>query len=170
MKCVCLYTLTTLYNYEMCLSIHLNYLVKLWNVQNNNTGGSDLNNFNHLNLAPSLANYLGPNTDSNPYIDININSNYYDPREFIDRFRNQNLPLIINFNIQSLHSKFEALKNFFSEISREGISIIAITLQEIWKISNEDVLRINGFTFYFAERKRSRGGGYLHFKWSIPFH
>ncbi len=124
----------------------------------NYTGGYELNDHVHLDLAPALSHFFGDDPDSNPYINVNL-SKFYDVANFIKNFKNLTCPIILNINIQGLHSKFNGLKDFIQELSAGGIFILAITLQEIWQIVDPCFLQLDNFAFISTARKNSRGGG-----------
>lgn len=89
--------------------------------------------------------------------------------ETIFNYGNSGIPIIININIQSLHSKFDALNQFILDLTAGGVFVIAITLQEIWKIGDINMVQIPNFSLFFTERKKNRGGGvgiYIHSSYS----
>ena len=131
-----------------------------------NTGGSDLNKHNHLDLAFSLNKYYGDDVDSNPYTSLNFSSKFLNVEETIFNYGNSGIPIIININIQS---KFDALNQFILDLTAGGVFVIAITLQEIWKIGDINMVQIPNFSLFFTERKNNRGGGvgiYVHSNYS----
>ncbi len=65
-----------------------------------------------LNLFPDSN-----DTDDNPCLNVNINSNFYDYNSFKYTYANSKQPIILNINIQSLQSKFTNLKIFFLVVS-----------------------------------------------------
>ncbi len=135
----------------------------------NHTGGHSFNSHNRFNLANPLNDYFGASQDSNPYIDLDLSSLFVDPSDIHSQLDNKNKPIILNINIQSLYSKFESLKNFTHELTQKGVFILAISLQEVWKIVDINSVNIEGFTLYLAERKNSRGGGgwYIYSQWIL---
>ena len=44
-------------------------------------------------------------------------------------------------------------------LRRGGVFILAVTLQEIWKIIDPATYKLKDFTFYYNDRKQYRGGG-----------
>ncbi len=92
-------------------------------------GGSELNNLNHLNLATRLSHfYDNNNSEINPYTSIN-DTKYHDCSDIITRYKDSLVPLILNVNIQSIHSKFGELNDLVTDLINHGVSIVAITLQ-----------------------------------------
>jgi hypothetical protein len=132
----------------------------------NNTGNSlaDINS-NPLFDLKSVANYLFEHNDDedwpNPYSFINIDSRFYDPPSFTNKFKNNNNPIFISLNVQSLMSKHSALMDFINGLLRDNIAICIIAVQEIWSIPYPDLVKIPGFKFVFKTRSDGRGGGRL---------
>jgi len=56
-------------------------------------------------------------------------------------------------------SKHSELSNFISLITKAGVNLEIIALQETWALPNPDLINIPGFTFIFKNRKPQRGGG-----------
>jgi len=115
-------------------------------------GRYDLNNSPQYDLMEKFNTYF--DEESNPYLNIDISSLFYDPHEFIEKFKNSQKSLILNFNIRSLQSNFDEMENFIYSILNAGVDIIAITLQEIWQISNINTVQLTGYTFFSL-----KGGG-----------
>ena len=126
--------------------------------QDNITGGCNFNDLKHLDLNSTLSLFYG-DEETNPYIKFEPSSKFWDITEFSNCYKNSNHPLVLNINIQSLLSKFEHLKQIIEDISNNGINIIAITVQEIWRVPVLEVVQINDFTFFNSTRKLNRGGG-----------
>jgi Reverse transcriptase (RNA-dependent DNA polymerase) len=95
----------------------------------------------------------------NPYLEVKLNSLFYDPQSFIHKFRHSKCPIFISINIQSLVSKHSALSEFISCLIQHEIPIIAIALQETWYVQYPDVVNIPGFKFIYRPRNTGRGGG-----------
>jgi hypothetical protein len=80
----------------------------------------------------STAEFLFENDNwPNPYLEMHIDSNFYDPNSLIQRFSNSSQSLFLNINIQSLMSKFDNLKEFVLNLTHNNVKIAAIALQEI---------------------------------------
>ena len=56
-------------------------------------------------------------------------------------------------------SKFHELSNFISNLSKNGVKINVIALQEIWNIPYDDILNIPGYNLVYEARKSAQGGG-----------
>jgi hypothetical protein len=116
----------------------------------------------------NCAAFLFENDDwPNPYLDINIHSNFYDRESFSDTYANKNHPLFLSINIQSLMSKHEQLKNYILNLINSNVPIYVIAVQEIWSIQYADLVEIPGFRFIYKNRTQGRGGGrwILHQRW-----
>jgi hypothetical protein len=66
---------------------------------------------------------------NNEYINFKTGSLYYDASSFISKFKNNNNPIILSLNIQSLQSKYNELKLFILELLTHNIKIDIIALQ-----------------------------------------
>lgn len=96
--------------------------------------------------------------DNNPYLDIKLDSKFYDEESFM--LKNKGRPLFINLNIQSLQSKFDKLKRFILSLTSKGIQVDVIALQETWNIRYPHLFTIPGFQkLIFINRNKGRGGG-----------
>ncbi len=124
-----------------------------------NGGEYDLNNCPAYDLAPILHLYFGDNDDSNPYLNNDTKSTFYDPNDLISKFKNTNIPLILSFNTQCLTSKFDSFKYFIQDLISNNLLIIAIAVQEIWQIPSTQAVQLENFDFYFKTRTAGRGGG-----------
>lgn len=66
----------------------------------------------------------------------------------------------MSFNIQSLNSKFDALKQLIQKLDSDKICIDVIAIQETWDILYPDQIQIPGYQlFIFKKRVGMRGGG-----------
>jgi hypothetical protein len=118
-----------------------------------------LNENNMYDLKTS-AEFLFENDDwPNPYLQLNINSNFFDPDSIVEKFSNSTKPLFISLNIQSLQSKYESLRKFVLNLVNKKVQIMAIALQEIWSVQYPDFFIIPGFSFVYKSRDKGRGGG-----------
>jgi hypothetical protein len=119
-------------------------------------------NSNPLFDLKSVANYLFEQDDDdwpNPYLHVNIDSCFHDIPTFISKFKNNNNPIFISLNVQSLLSKHAALSDFISGLLNENISIFVIAVQEIWSIPYPELIKITGYRFVCKTRGDGRGGG-----------
>ena len=118
-----------------------------------NTGGegqlilNTLNNDNKHNLIQTLTSNHNDNDDIdlNPYNSLTIDSQFYNSKSFISRFKDNKQPLFLNLNVQSLNSKYENLKNLILSYTNNNILIELIALQETWTIKHHNLLTIPGF-------------------------
>ena len=79
-------------------------------------GESGINSSNHLDLADILTTHYGDSSDTNPYINIDLNSKYFDLNNLISTSKNLNTPLLLNINVRSLHSKVDYLSELTSTL------------------------------------------------------
>jgi len=107
--------------------------------------------------------YLGNDSETNPYLAKDIKTSFTDFDEFSKMYKNCKTPIILSLNIQSLHSKFNDLKNLLLSLCNQKTNVVAIALQEIWQIPHSDMLNIPNFTFVFKQRTQCRGGGVAFF-------
>jgi len=103
--------------------------------------------------------YFQNDENLNPYTDTMINSPYFDTELFVNNFKNTKSPIFLSLNIQSLPSKYPKIKDLIYEFQANNIPIVAIALQEIWKIPVIDDMKIDGFNLFVNERKNAQGGG-----------
>ena len=66
-------------------------------------GLNTLNRNINLDLKNVLINH-GNAEEVNPFIELTIDSEFYDSETFCDRFRNSDKPVFLNLNVQSLMS------------------------------------------------------------------
>lgn len=113
-----------------------------------NAGGSSLNDSLKFDLADTLHSYFGVSSDTNPYINIDLNSKFFDIQDLILSQKNRNSPVFLSINVRSLHSKIDVIKEIIFNLKNNNISIISIAIQEVWKIVHEDSLQIQDFTLF----------------------
>jgi hypothetical protein len=118
-----------------------------------------LNNNPNLDFLSSNDNILHSDDFINPYSDITISSKFFDNSTFLNTYKNQPFPIIINLNVQSLHSKIHNLQTFILNLINNHVNVKIICLQEIWQIPFPDLISIPGFLFIYKQRTLSRGGG-----------
>ena len=128
--------------------------------------GSNLNNDPKYDFSKKFYEYFESQNDNdedcndNPYISNNLVCKFFSEPEFIKSFRECNSPIILNLNIQYLHSKFDKLRYFLEMLASEGIKIDAISLQEVSTIQNASSLTIPGYhPLIYKCRSKSKGGG-----------
>ena len=56
-------------------------------------------------------------------------------------------------------SKFNKFSNFLANLSKHGVSINVIALQEIWNIPYNEIINIPGYNLVYEARKSAQGGG-----------
>jgi len=111
-----------------------------------------------LDASNSLNSYIADDENVSQFFKTHIKSTYFDTDTFINKFKNSNIPLVLSIKIQSLNSKFIALKNFVLGLSNSNVPIDLIILQETWEIKYPSQLVIPGFQS-LVFRNRGRGGG-----------
>ena len=68
------------------------------------------------------------------YSALNLDCKYFAEDEFSRAFVNQSNLFILNLNIQSLQSKYTALKETISSFHDKNFSFDIICLQEVWNV------------------------------------
>ena len=119
----------------------------------------ELRDLNCYNLSDKLLKFYGNDINSNPYLNINIDSNFYDAETFISKLRNTDLPVHLSINIRSLQCNYPNLLTLIKDFLKNNIKIEIIALQEIWQIQHLDAIIIPGFNFVHSQRSIARGGG-----------
>jgi exonuclease III len=106
-----------------------------------------------------------------------IKSEYHDITLFAEKHKSNTDPLIISINIQSINSKYEALKTYVYQLSGLGIQADIIVMQETWEVKFPTHFHLPGYQAIVARtRVGMRGGGVgffvregLHFKERTDF-
>ena len=139
-------------------------LGRLSTLENNDGELGQINAEPKFNLLNTYKNLYSDDPTSNPYYDIQIESEFFDQTSLINKFKNSLSPIYLSLNVQSLASKYEKLKNFILELSKGGVLVEAVAIQETWQIINPDLFQIPGFKLFYKTRAFSRGGGVFGFK------
>jgi len=119
----------------------------------------ELNKLNIYNLKGKLLSFYGHNLESNPYVQLSIESDYFDLNSLILKYRNSSSPLYLSINIRSLQCNFDKLANLVHELCKHNVPIEIIAIQETWQILHTETVTLPGFNFIFKQREKSRGGG-----------
>ncbi len=106
-----------------------------------------------------LNNYFENDVSENPYLTVENGPGYVERNGIKSTLKYITDPVILSINVQSLNSKFERVCQLLSELLYENINIIAIALQEIWRLPHPDLLNIKNFTFIHKQRNLGQGGG-----------
>ena len=93
-----------------------------------------------------------------PYYDLDLSCKYFNDNEFIEKCANIKNLKFLSWNIQSLNSKFEQLKDYIDFLKTKKIQIDVIALQETFSIINPDMFKLDNYDLIYINRK-SRGGG-----------
>ena len=80
-----------------------------------------------------------------PFIDLTVDSAFYDLESFVNKFSKSDKPILLNLNAQSMMSKYDKLKEFVMNLTKINIQIDIIALQETWQIRYPDIITIPGF-------------------------
>jgi hypothetical protein len=89
-----------------------------------------------------------------------FNSTYYDPDDFIQKFKHSTKSVLISTNIHSITSEFSSLSSFITEITRENVPVAVIALQESWGVTYPELIKINGYQpIVLNSRVNVRGRG-----------
>ncbi len=90
---------------------------------------SVLNNSANLDFRTVYGNAIRNfDPDNDPYSNVVISSKFYDMYSL--SVHEQDSPLFLSINIQSLNSKYEELRNQIVELLNQKISIDVIAIQE----------------------------------------
>ena len=116
-----------------------------------------LNNTNRYDLHDALINFFGDDNEENIFVNDIANHKYYDINVFTHSFKNE--CIFLSLNICSLMSKFNKFSNFLANLSKHGVSINVIALQEIWNIPYNEIINIPGYNLVYEARKSAQGGG-----------
>jgi hypothetical protein len=101
--------------------------------------------------------------ESDPIINLPVQSKFYDLDSFNTSFVDSKQPILLSINIQSLNAKFEGLKAILNLINSKNVQVDVIALQETWHIKYSNLLSIPGYhNLFFKNRVRGRGGGGGH--------
>ena len=119
----------------------------------------ELNNRNSYNLKDKILSHYGNDINTNPYLNINIDSNFFDQFTFTSHFSTTQLPIFLSLNIRSLQSNHLNLRTFITDMLNKNVLVEVIALQEIWQLPHPETVMIPGFNFIFKDRKNGRGGG-----------
>jgi len=118
-----------------------------------------LNSNVRYDLKPVLLDFFGDDNDDNSIIQPDQSNHiYHDIQSFCKSFSN-NGGICLSLNVCSLMSKHSELSLFIQKLLNFNINIIAIALQEVWEISQPDLVYIPGFKLHLNTRKNNRGGG-----------
>ena len=133
---------------------------------------NSLNNNCTLDASISLNKYIYDDDSIGQLFQTQIKSEYHDITSFANKYKNNTDPLIISINIQSINSKYDALKTYVCQLDGLGIQADIILLQETWEVKFPKHFHLPGYQTIIARtRVGMRGGGVgffvrdgLHFK------
>lgn len=98
--------------------------------------------------------------DLDIYKDIDIDSSYYCPESFSQKFKNSKNISLLSINIQSLNSKFSSLSDLIAFWKSKGVVFDIICLQETFSIIMPSMYELNDYhTVLYKTRKTFVGGG-----------
>jgi hypothetical protein len=120
---------------------------------------SNLNENINYDLKTSVPMLFKNEEWPNPYVNVHIDSKFYDYDSFIDKFSNFQHPVFMSINVQSLMSKHENFKNLVLNLIQSHVPIYVIAVQEVWDLQCTDTIQIPGFSFVHQRRRAGRGGG-----------
>jgi hypothetical protein len=96
----------------------------------------------------------------NPYLNVHIDSKFYDVNSLLLIPNITNSPVYISLNIQSLNSKIDSLRSFIIDLADKKVNVEIIAIQECWSIEYPDLVQISGYhPFISNQRVGMRGGG-----------
>lgn len=92
---------------------------------------STLNSKKELDFLQNSLEILNQNDGfDNPYLNININSKFYDSQTLLEIPNIQKSPVYISFNAQSINSKYESIKELILELTNIPINVEIVAIQE----------------------------------------
>ena len=112
-----------------------------------------------LSLNNKLHAYYGNEIDANPYIELNIDAEFYDPLQFNSKYKNTNNPIFASLNAQCFMSKLRSITEILNEFKQNNVPVEILAIQEVWKIPHPDTIYIPNYVFVYEDRKSSKGGG-----------
>jgi exonuclease III len=100
------------------------------------------------------------NEDIDIYREIDIQSSYYSPDKFCEKFKNSKNISILSLNIQSINSKFSSLSDLIHFWKEKGVIFDIICLQECYSIVIPTIFEISLYhPIVFKTRTTFVGGG-----------
>ncbi len=109
-------------------------------------------------LTENLNIHLGDDANYNPYLGVKYGG-FTDIPNFSSLHRNNDSPIFLSINVQSLNSKFLSLKDTINGLLLNNSNIIGIALQEVWSVPHPDLHKIEGLQLFIKQRSAGRGGG-----------
>ena len=85
-----------------------------------------------------------PDIDLVIYKDIDIDSSYYCPESFSEKFKSSKNISLLSINVQSLNSKFSSLSDLIAFWKSKGVVFDLICLQETFSIIMPSVYELSG--------------------------
>jgi hypothetical protein len=127
----------------------------------NNAGDPllSLNSNISYDLLNPLLLALGDNNETNPYIENQLNTLYFDQQIPPTPLTLPNSISFMSLNIRSLIANHQYLNPIISSFINKGSNIKAIALQKTWNVQYPELVHIEGFNFISKSRKNGRGGG-----------
>ena len=118
----------------------------------------------------SNINLFNEATD-NPYDDLSIKCNYFDEAQYICEHRNLKKFSLLSLNTQSLPAKYNELCEFIYSLHNANCSPDVILLQETWKIVDNSIFPLRGYSELTCKnRTTGQGGGVgLYFKNGLKY-
>ncbi len=112
-----------------------------------------------MNLI-TLNKYIYDDDSIGQLFQTQIKSEYHDLISFANKYKGNDDPLILSINIQSINSKYEALKSYVQQLHSLGIRADIIMLQETWEVKFPAHFHLPSYQTLLARtRVGMRGGG-----------
>ena len=90
----------------------------------------------------------------------NLQCGYFEIDEFKNKIKGKkDIFSTLSLNIRSISNKINELQDLIHEISNDTFSFSAICLQELWCITENQKIELEGYNFESLLRKVRRGGG-----------
>ena len=126
-------------------------------IQVNDINLSDLRNKSEFDLLSKMRNntFINDPSDPNdqindlPHDNVEINCSYAEDESFFSNIKSDENLSFFSLNIQSLPAKFVEFKDLLATFEHD---FDIISLQEIWRIHDEDIFNLPGYTSVFRSR------------------
>ena len=118
----------------------------------------------------SLQDDLNPE-DNSPYLGIDLQCNYFDQIEFLNKYSHNNCASIFSLNIDGLASKLSQLRDFTNFFSAHNYLFDIIALQEINDIKESSLLTLPNYSSLVYKKRtlRRKGGVGFYISQNITF-
>ena len=104
------------------------------------------------------------NEDFDIYKEIDLDSSYYSPDQFCEKFNNSKNISILSINLQSINAKFSSLSYLIYFWKEKGVIFDIICIQECYSIVIPSIFEISLYhPIVFKTRSTFVGGGVAYY-------